>query len=104
MIVDLVSQTVNIVTIIVLALAYRSTHAANDPRVVWVVVCGNLAGNFVRLVLTHTFVEHIRHRFVIDRHWLRIQFRFGRWITFSTILHFLSSQSDRLLFGKLLPS
>jgi O-antigen/teichoic acid export membrane protein len=101
--VDLVTQAVNIATIIGLALVYRSSHPPNDPRVVWAVVGGNLAGNLVKLVLTHTFLDHIRHRLVFDRHWLRVQYRFGRWITFSTILTFLSDQSDRLLFGKLIP-
>jgi O-antigen/teichoic acid export membrane protein len=101
--VELVSQVVNITSIILLALAYRSVHGSNDPRVVWAVVGGNLLGNLAKLVLTHTYLEHIRHRFLLDRHWMKVQFRFGRWITFSTILSFLSGQSDRLLFGKLIP-
>jgi len=101
--VELVTQAVNITSIILLALAYRAGHGANDPRVVWAVVGGNLLGNLAKLVLTHTYLEHIRHRFVFDRHWLQFQFRFGRWITLSTILTFLAGQSDRLLFGKLIP-
>jgi O-antigen/teichoic acid export membrane protein len=102
-VVDLVSQVVNIGSIILLALAFRSWRGSNDPRVVWAVVVGNLLGNLARLVLTHTYLEHQRHRFLFDRHWMAVQFRFGRWITFSTILSFLSGQSDRLLFGKLIP-
>jgi O-antigen/teichoic acid export membrane protein len=102
-IVELVSQVVNIVAIIVGALAWRSAIGTQDPRVVWVVVGGTLLGNLVRLVLTHTYLDHIRHRLLVDRHWLRTQLAFGRWITLSTILTFLSNQSDRLLFGKLIP-
>jgi O-antigen/teichoic acid export membrane protein len=102
-IVELVSQVVTILAIIAGAVAWRSAVGTQDPRVVWVVVLGTLLGNVVRLALTHTYLEHIRHRFLVDRHWLRVQLAFGRWITLSTILTFLSNQSDRLLFGKLVP-
>ncbi len=44
-----------------------------------------------------------RDRFAWDRDAARFLFHFGKWIFLSTILAFLVGQSDRLIFGKMVP-
>jgi O-antigen/teichoic acid export membrane protein len=70
---------------------------------VWALVGGGLAGNAVTLVLSHRVVADRRDRFAWDRDAARDIFHFGKWIFLSTVLAFLVGQSDRLIFGKLVP-
>jgi O-antigen/teichoic acid export membrane protein len=70
---------------------------------IWALVAGGLAGNLVWLVLSHTALPGLRNRLRWDRSALALLVRFGRWIFFSTMLTFLVTQSDRLVFGKLIP-
>jgi len=101
--VELVSQGVNILTIIGLALVLRQALGPGDLRLVWATIAGTAAGELARLVLSHTLVPGIRHRFRLDPEARKILFGFGRWIFFSTLLMFLATQSDRLLFAKMIP-
>jgi O-antigen/teichoic acid export membrane protein len=93
-IVDLCSQVVAFVAMVAWAWIYRS---------IWALVIGGLASNIVRLILTHTFLPGIRNRFRWDPTSVRALLRFGRWIFFSTLLTFIVMQSDRLIFGKMIP-
>lgn len=72
-------------------------------RSVWALVAGGLAGSITRLVLSHTVLPGIANHFAWDRSAVSELFRFGRWIFFSTVLTFLVGQSDRLVFGKMVP-
>jgi O-antigen/teichoic acid export membrane protein len=92
--IDLASQVVTLVAMIGWAWAFRS---------VWAIVVGGMVGSLVRLVLSHTFLPGVPDRFRWDRESLRTLLHFGRWIFFSTLLTFLVMQSDRLIFGKLIP-
>lgn len=83
-------------------LAAILTWAAID-RSIWALVAGGVAGSLVRLVLSHTLLPGIDNRFAWDRSALAQLFHFGRWIFFSTVLTFFVGQSDRLVFGKLVP-
>jgi O-antigen/teichoic acid export membrane protein len=102
-VVEFAAQAAGIVASVLLAIGYRYAYEPNDPRAVWAVVMGGLVASGVRLVLSHTFLPGVRHRFHLERAALDHLFGFGRWIFLSTVLTFLASQSDRLIFGKLIP-
>jgi O-antigen/teichoic acid export membrane protein len=72
-------------------------------RSIWSLVAGGLAGSSARLVLSHTILPGIQNRFRWDRTALGPMLHFGRWIFISTLLTFLVGQSDRLIFGRLVP-
>jgi O-antigen/teichoic acid export membrane protein len=91
---DFASQTAGLVTMIVWAWFHRS---------IWALIVGSVASNAVRLVLSHTFLPGIRNRFRWDPASVRTLLRFGRWIFVSTMLTFMVMQSDRLVFGKVIP-
>jgi O-antigen/teichoic acid export membrane protein len=55
------------------------------------------------LVTSHLLLPGIRNRFAWDRQAKQAMLRFGRWIFASTLLTFLAAQSDRLVFGRLIP-
>jgi O-antigen/teichoic acid export membrane protein len=66
-------------------------------------VAGSLATATARLAMTHLYLPGPRNRFAWDRGAARDLVRFGRWIFVSTVLSFLAGQSDRLVFGALVP-
>jgi O-antigen/teichoic acid export membrane protein len=72
-------------------------------RSIWAVIVGSLTSNVLKLILSHTFLPGERNRFHWDPTSARTLLRFGRWIFFSTLLTFAVMQSDRLIFGKLIP-
>jgi O-antigen/teichoic acid export membrane protein len=92
--VDILSQTVSLVVTIAWAWFHRS---------VWALVIGGFASNFVRLFLSHKYLPGIRNRLQWDKECVHALLRFGRWIFLSTLLTFTVMQSDRLIFGKLIP-
>jgi len=92
--VDLLSQIVSLVVTVAWAWFHRT---------VWALVIGGLASNIVRLILTHKYLPGIRNRVLWDRECVGALLRFGRWIFLSTLLTFMVMQSDRLIFGKLIP-
>lgn len=91
---ELGSQGVGIAVMIAFALVDRS---------IWALVAGGLAGSLTKLLLSHTLLPGHANHFRWDRSALGPMLRFGRWIFFSTLLTFLVGQSDRLVFGKLVP-
>jgi len=92
--IEFVGQAVGLGTILAWAAVDRS---------IWALVAGGVAGSITRLVLSHTMLPGISNRFCWDRDALAQMLRFGRWIFFSTVLTFFVGQSDRLIFGKLVP-
>ena len=102
-VVELIGQVVGTVGTVGLAALDRWQHGPNNPGAVWAVVGGGLLAGLVRLVLSHTALPGIRHRFMLDPESRTQLFHFGRWIFVSTLLGFLAGQSDRLIFGKLIP-
>ncbi len=92
--IDLVAQVASLVVMIGWAWVSRS---------IWALIGGNAVYNLVRLILSHTVLPGIRNRFRWDPASARAMLRFGRWIFFSTVLTFIVMQSDRLIFGKLIP-
>lgn len=92
--VEIGSQAVGIAVMIAFAWVERS---------IWALVCGGIAGAATRLVLSYTVLPGAANRFRWDRPALEGMLRFGRWIFCSTLLTFLVGQSDRLIFGTLIP-
>ena len=92
--IDLSAQAVSLVVMIGWAWISRS---------IWALIGGSVAYNVVHLILSHTALPGIRNRLRWDPTSARAMLRFGRWIFFSTLLTFIVMQSDRLIFGKLIP-
>jgi len=91
---ELVTQAFGLVVMIAGAALYRS---------VWALVIGTLASTLLKLVMTHVSLPGIRNRFTWDRPSAHTLLKFGRWIFVSTLLSFAVAQSDRLIFGRLIP-
>lgn len=84
----------------VVSTAVTVVWAAYSPTV-WALVAGAWAGAMMKTALSHR-LPGVRNWFKWDREAAESLFRFGRWIFLSTALTFLSSQLDRLLFGRML--
>jgi O-antigen/teichoic acid export membrane protein len=70
---------------------------------VWALAGGGLFTHLLKLVLGHTLLPGIRNRFRWDRSAASDLAHFGRWVLLSSLLSFAAAQSDRLIFGKLIP-
>jgi O-antigen/teichoic acid export membrane protein len=92
--VELMSQVVGLLVMVIWALVHRS---------VWALVAGGVAGSLTKLVVSHAVLPGVPNRFRWDSDAARSIVRFGRWIFLSTIMFFLAGQSDRLIFGKMVP-
>ena len=101
--IELSTQVLNILTIILLALVLRRFYGAGDLRLVWATIAGTVVSDISRMILSHAVVPGIRHRFRIDPEARKLLFSFGRWVFLSTLLMFLATQSDRLVFAKMIP-
>jgi len=70
---------------------------------VWTLVAGIMAGNILRLALSHLIVPGPRMAFRWDKkHFVEIV-KFGKWIAVSTMGSFVSQQSDVIILGLVLP-
>lgn len=70
---------------------------------VWALVIGVIAGNVVRVGLSHTVLPGDRCRLQWDPDSAREILRFGKWILVSTFLGFVAIRLDVALIGRLLP-
>ncbi len=89
---DLTCHFVGIAVTIGLAYAFRS---------IWALVAGSLTTDVVRTVMSHLWLPGPSTRFNYEPAHARSLVRFGKWIFLSTLLSFVVTQCDRLLFGKL---
>lgn len=87
---DLASQVIGILAMVVLAFALRS---------VWALVVGAIIGAAAKLALTTAFLPGRRNRFRREPEALGELVGFGRWIFLSTACGFLLSQGDKAIFG-----
>lgn len=90
---DLASQAIGIVTMIVLALVTQS---------VWALVWGNLAGAVAKLALTTALLPGHRNRPAWELAAAGDLIRFGGWIFLSTACGFLLMQGDKAVLGRYL--
>jgi len=92
--VEVGSQLLGTIVMVALALMWRS---------VWALIVGSMAISFFKMVLSHTILSGARNRLRWHRPDAAEMFQLGRWLFVGTALTFLASQSDRLIFGKLVP-
>lgn len=92
-ILELSTETVTSIVLIGWAYWHRS---------VWPLVVGIVAGQTFMVLASHRFLPGIRNRFQWDRSALAVFTSFGKWIYLSSMVYFLSAQSDRLLLGRYL--
>lgn len=70
-------------------------------RNVWALVWGGLAANFVGVLMSY-FLHPYRPRFRLDYNELKELFHFGKWLTGSSMLLFLTAQGDSIFIGRVL--
>lgn len=90
---DLASQVIGIVSMIVLAWITRSVLA---------LVIGGLITAAAKLVLMHFFLPGPRNRLIWEREAGGELLGFGKWIFLSTAFWFVSSQGDKAILGRFL--
>ena len=90
---DLISQMIGIVCMVMLALAMESVLA---------LVLGGVIQTLAKLVLTHAFLPGHVNRFRWEKQAADELIRFGKWIFLSTAFWFVTSQGDRAILGKFL--
>lgn len=88
---EFTSQVIGISVMLIGAWMFRS---------VWVLVIGGMAASLIKMIASHIFLEGHRNRLHWEKEAFHSIFNFGIWIFLSTVLGFLSSQSDRLLIGR----
>ncbi|MES1164823.1 MAG: oligosaccharide flippase family protein [Verrucomicrobiota bacterium] len=93
-VIDLSSQVAGLIVMVGWAYIYRS---------IWGLAVGSVVTNVARLIMGHLMLPGIKNRPLWDAGSARTLLRFGRWIFLSTLLTFAVGQSDRLIFGKLVP-
>jgi O-antigen/teichoic acid export membrane protein len=92
-ILDLSNETVTFVVLVIWAYFSRD---------VWALVGGAVIGQLYLVVASHLYLPGIRNRFRWDRSALDTFMGFGKWIYLSSVVYFLSTQSDRFLLGRYL--
>ncbi|APE45319.1 polysaccharide biosynthesis protein [Sulfitobacter alexandrii] len=90
---DLASQVIGIIIMIVLAIVMESVLA---------LVIGGVAGAGAKLLLTHFGLPGLRNRFRWERTAASELIHFGKWIFLSTLFWFFASQGDKAILGKFL--
>ncbi len=88
---DLISQILGIVAMVVLALTFKSVMA---------LVMGGVVQALVKLALCHFYLPGPANRFRWERKAGKELIRFGKWIFLSTAFYFATSQGDRAILGK----
>jgi O-antigen/teichoic acid export membrane protein len=75
-------------------------------RSAWAIVLGSIAGSLIRAVSTHIVIimPGPRMAFQSKREHVREILHFGKWVTVSSCASFLTTQSDVMVLGLILPS
>jgi O-antigen/teichoic acid export membrane protein len=68
---------------------------------VWSLLGGALAGDILRLILTHVALPGPHNRFRWERDAARVIFDFGKWIFLSTLVTYIGIRFDVMALGKL---
>jgi O-antigen/teichoic acid export membrane protein len=92
-ILDLSTEVVTFVALVLWAYFYRN---------VWALVGGAVVGQIFMVIASHIYLPGIRNKFRWDRSALDTFMGFGKWIYLSSVVYFLSTQSDRFLLGRYL--
>ncbi len=70
---------------------------------VWALAGGRVISEVIRTAVSFRMMPEIRPKLKWDPSAVREIIKFGKWILVGSALTFLSSQSDRLILGKLIP-
>jgi len=90
--IDLAERLVGIVVMLAWAAVAQS---------VWALIAGGIAGNVLRLALSHLYLEGPVSRLEWHHPSARTLFSFGKWVFLGSGLYFATQQADRLLLGRL---
>jgi O-antigen/teichoic acid export membrane protein len=93
MIIDLTIQVVSLACVIVAAYFFRN---------VWALLVGDIVGPVIRTIWSHSINSKRPNRLCLGKSESSELLSFGKWILISTAITFVSSQIDRLIFGKML--
>lgn len=92
-ILDLSNEALTFVVVVIWAYLSRN---------VWALVGGAVISQIYLVVASHLYLPGIRNKFRWDRSALNTFMGFGKWIYLSSVVYFLSTQSDRFLLGRYL--
>lgn len=67
---------------------------------IWGLLIGNMIASFLPAVISYLVMPDIKHRFVLDRQYVREIVGFGKWVFVSSIVYFLATNFDRLMLAK----
>jgi O-antigen/teichoic acid export membrane protein len=85
-----------------LGLLVRIGWAIVSPTV-WALVAGGIVGTIARVALGHWILQGPVNRFRWGREELKALVGFGRWVFVSTLLTFVASRLDKLVFARIVP-
>jgi O-antigen/teichoic acid export membrane protein len=81
-------------------LSGRISHLPFDESLTWTIVIGSIVGKIAMVALSYALTPGGIPRFDWQKDTVREVFGFGRWVFFSTMMHFLAQQADRLIVPK----
>lgn len=90
LVIELVSQVVSLVVMVVLGWWTRS---------IWSIVVGGMVGAVMTVLLGHAFLIGPRDRMAWDSTSALELLRYGRWVLLSSLLYVLAANGDRLMLG-----
>ena len=70
---------------------------------IWALVIGGVVAAVINAVASYFLLPEIKHRLFIDRRFISEILHFGKWISLSSVVYFLSMNFDRLYFAKVIP-
>jgi O-antigen/teichoic acid export membrane protein len=73
-----------------------------DPTI-WALVYGSLFSSAASMIGSYYLLSDVKQRFYISKEFSLQIIHFGKWISISSIVYFLSTYIDRLYLGKVVP-
>lgn len=90
--IDVFSQVIGLMTMILLAFIYIN---------IWALVIGTVVSSFIKMMLSHLSTFGEKNRIEWDASAVKEIFHFGKWIFGASIFTFFAGQGDRLILGSL---
>lgn len=91
--IELTSQAIGLLTMIVIALFYQS---------IWALVFGTMVTAFAKVIASYVALPGPRNHFLWEKQAVHDLFSFGKWILLTTIMGFFVKNSDKLILGALI--
>lgn len=93
-VVDLISQVIGLVTMVVWAYITPT---------IWALIGGSVVFSILNVLLAHKVLNTHRHRFTLERTATKEILGFGKWILLATALNYIGGEGLRLIQGVLVP-